>query len=694
MPNVYPTPELLAPAGGPEALRAALAAGADAVYFGLPQLNARRGAANFAPAELPAIIAEIHAARARAYLTLNIDVTQRELGQAVRHLELARRSGVDAVLVRDPSLLALMPLYPELEFHFSTQAGIASSAGMQAARLLGIRRVVLARELTLTEVQAAAAVPGVETELFVQGALCFCVSGRCLLSSWVGGRSGNRGTCTSPCRVLWKTAAGDAGRPMSMWDLCLLERLPDLVQAGVRSFKIEGRLKKPEWVAHAVALYRRVLAGAPVGEAERTAAAWLGEYTGRRLTSGFLDGQRQAMTGEAGRPGVADVEPRAAAGSDCPAPEDAEASPKASLRIARDDRGGLVWQCQRGSWEWQWRMPPQVVHNVDRSLSLAEAADRFCRELSPPLTAATVSLFDPEFRIPRRIVNTVLDACQAELRRREKPVDGTVRVELPAAVRATLEPLAPAAANRHGLDELPDTVRLVASQAERFHQHHPRVHLVVEQATPAVLGPLRKLVGRHVTVALPTVLYEADLPAAQALIAACAWEELAVEVNSWDGWYLARQGGVRMIAGPGLMVLNALAAAHLVHLGCRVVTVSLEADREQLEALCSAASVPLCLCVFGRPPLMQTRVDLSAAVREGQILEDARGARLQLWREGSVSVLRPVEPFNLCGLRNDRIRAAQLMADLVGSPDPLADWQKLCSSSPNRLHFNYDRSLR
>ena len=195
--------ELLAPAGSFAALEAALEAGAGAVYLGLKNLNARRGAENFDQEEFARAVQAAHAGGARAYLTLNIDLSERDLGQAARILELARQAGADAVLVRDPALLALRREYPGLEFHFSTQTCMANSADVAAAGELGARRVVLAREMTLAEIAAASAVPGVQTEVFAQGALCFCVSGRCLLSSWVGGRSGNRGTCTSPCRVPW-----------------------------------------------------------------------------------------------------------------------------------------------------------------------------------------------------------------------------------------------------------------------------------------------------------------------------------------------------------------------------------------------------------------------------------------------------------------------------------------------------------
>lgn len=185
----HTTPELLAPAGDREALDAALEAGANAVYFGLSSLNARRRAVNFRSGELADAVAAIHARGAKAYLTLNIDLAEREVGQAVRILELARQSHVDAVLVRDPAVIALRSEYPELEFHFSTQTCICNSEDVRAAGALGASRVVLARETSLREIAAASAVPGVQTEVFVQGALCFSVSGCCLLSSWIGGRS-------------------------------------------------------------------------------------------------------------------------------------------------------------------------------------------------------------------------------------------------------------------------------------------------------------------------------------------------------------------------------------------------------------------------------------------------------------------------------------------------------------------------
>ena len=161
------------------------------LFRSLTTLNARRRARNFRQEQLARAVKTAHARGARVYLTVNIDLAQRDVGQAARILELARQSGVDAVLVRDPALLALRPHYPELKFHCSTQTCTANSADVAAAAQLGAARVVLAREMTLAEIAAASAVPGMQTEVFAQGAPCFSVSGRCLLSRsdflhWIG----------------------------------------------------------------------------------------------------------------------------------------------------------------------------------------------------------------------------------------------------------------------------------------------------------------------------------------------------------------------------------------------------------------------------------------------------------------------------------------------------------------------------
>jgi putative protease len=690
--------EVLAPAGGPAAFAAALEAGADAIYCGLRQLNARRGAENFQPEELTAWTARAHAAGARVYLTLNIDVAQRELGQAARQLVLARQAGVDAVLVRDPAFLALRPLFPELEFHFSTQAGVSSSAGVRAAGRLGLRRVVLARELGLAEIRACAAVPGVEVEVFVQGALCFSASGRCLLSSWVGGRSGNRGACASPCRVPYAAGGAPPARHLSMLDLCLVERLPELAAAGVRALKIEGRLKNAAWVTAAVRLYRTALvadAAAPVPRADD--AGFLGAYAGRGFTDGYLTGRRDALTGDSARP-AGQSEP----GDDAPPSTGTVAAESAAppapagwvLSVRADERGGLLWRATWNEQACELRTPPRPVRRADRAVTLQALEERLVKT---PLQEVPLARFvceaAPETALAPTAAKALLRDLSAFLHRVRKAPDATLRGELPETVRTLLAPPAPHPDNRRILGDMPDRVRLEAERAAAFMAAVPEVTVIVELASIEEVVALAGQFGAgRLVVALPAVFYEADLPRWRAVAAGAAAAGVTIEVNSWDGWEVARDSGARLEAGPGLMVLNALAAGTLANLGLLGVTASLEADRGQLEALAAACPAPLSVTVYGRPALLSSRAEVPAAAG-GAVLADVRGVRLHARSEGAVTAYRPETPFNWSGLRNPRVRMAHGVADLVAAPDPLAAWRELGRLNPAHSAFNYAREL-
>jgi putative protease len=676
--------EVLAPAGDPASLRAALDAGADAVYLGLSDLNARRRARNFSAEELAGAVAQAHVSGAKVYLTLNTDVAERELSLAARCLEVARAAGVDAVLVRDPALLALKPCYPELSFHFSTQAGAACSADVEAARALGISRVVLARELSLPEIAAASAVPGVETEVFVQGALCFSVSGRCLMSSWVGGRSGNRGQCTSPCRVPWTADHQPVGTPLSMHDLSAVDRLEELARTGVRALKIEGRLKTPSWVGQAVSLYRRALAAPGSAPGLREAAEPLGAYTGRELTSGYLDGDRKNMTGGSGRERSAapgEVEPREAAGPEGYA---------LRLEVASD---GITCTWSLDGAAETWRLPRTEVRRAHKALALGDLLEALAAQPVAGVRGARVSTNEPGLLVPPRVANALQDQVALLVRRARKSRRLTP-VALSAAARDTLRENPVSSSNRLVLGDRPDRARLEARHLEGFlGQVQPRGGVVVEGLDAAGLAEVRAARARcPVTVALPPVLFEPDLPAVHALLEACRALSVAVEVNTWGGWWLARQAGVKAHGGPGLGVLNSLAARALGDLGLQSVTLSVEADRSQLEDVAARCGIPCSLVVLGRPPLMVTRVELEDAVGGGRVLEDRRGTRVRARREGGTWVLRPVDPFDLRDLHNRQIRVAHLVADLVGSPDPVAEWED-AARRDKPLRFNHERSL-
>ena len=256
--------EILAPAGDEAAFFAALHSGADAVYLGLQNFSARAGAANFTAERLAQLIRTAHMLGVRVHVALNTLVKERELPAFFASAEEAWNAGADALIVQDLFLgAALKRRCPRLVLHLSTQAGVCNVYGARQAKRCGFSRVILARETPFAEIAAIAG--EIETEVFVQGALCTCVSGQCYLSSFAGGNSGNRGLCKQPCRKRYTVDRKGFEEPsfaLSLADLCVGERVKELAAAGVTSFKIEGRMRSAAYVGAAVQYYRDILGGA------------------------------------------------------------------------------------------------------------------------------------------------------------------------------------------------------------------------------------------------------------------------------------------------------------------------------------------------------------------------------------------------------------------------------------------------
>ena len=252
--------EILAPAGSMESLKAAVAAGADAVYLGGERFGARAYADNFSGERMLEAIDYAHLHGVQIYLTVNTLLKEKELTEELyAYLLPLYRHGLDAVIVQDIGVFRFVRRhFPDLAVHASTQMTIAGVDGARFLEREGAARVVTARELTLPEIRRIADETDLEIESFVHGALCYCYSGQCLFSSFLGGRSGNRGQCAQPCRLKYKAeGAKEAEYLLSPKDICTLELIPRLVEAGIFSFKIEGRMKKPEYVAGVVSMYRK-----------------------------------------------------------------------------------------------------------------------------------------------------------------------------------------------------------------------------------------------------------------------------------------------------------------------------------------------------------------------------------------------------------------------------------------------------
>ncbi len=304
-------PELLAPAGSEESLAAALAAGADAVYFGAKAFSNRMRARNFSDEGLRSAIAKVHDCGAKAYITMNTRIRDREAEEALALCDviLGGEDPCDAVICADLGLAALIrERYPHAVLHGSTQTSCASAADCDALKKLGFSRLVLPRELSLEEISALCRETDMEIEMFLHGAHCVSLSGQCLMSYFIGGRSGNRGECAQPCRLPYKTGGEKTSFPLSLADMCLAEHIPALLSCGVCSLKIEGRLKPPSYVYGVTKIYRTLLdEGRAATKKEMTA---LSDLFTRGFTDGYFTHRYASMSGGKGQECLTRVEDR------------------------------------------------------------------------------------------------------------------------------------------------------------------------------------------------------------------------------------------------------------------------------------------------------------------------------------------------------------------------------------------------
>lgn len=287
--------ELLAPAGGMKELKAAIQSGADAVYMGATAFSARAGASNFSEQEMREAVAYAHAYGAKVHCAINTLIKEDELYDAIDTAIYANECGVDAIIIQDIGLAShLKKLLLDMELHASTQMTVTSLEGVRYLEDMGFSRVVLARELSLNEIEHIAKNAKAEIEVFVHGAICMSYSGQCLMSSILGGRSGNRGRCAQPCRLPYELTKNghpcDKGYILSPKDMALIEHLDELKKAGVTSLKIEGRLKSAEYVSAVVGVYRKYLDN-PHPVTKEDMRELLNAFSRSGFTDGYLTGK-------------------------------------------------------------------------------------------------------------------------------------------------------------------------------------------------------------------------------------------------------------------------------------------------------------------------------------------------------------------------------------------------------------------
>ena len=622
--------ELLAPAGSMEALRAAVQNGADAVYLGCGSFNARQSAKNFTPQTLVEAVKYCHVRGVAVHLTLNTLVSDREESQVCDLIRHAAVSGVDAFIVQDLGVVELCRrIAPGVPVHGSTQMTIHSLAGVQLCAAWGMTRVVLSRELSREEIAYICQNSPIEIEIFAHGALCMCYSGQCYLSAAIGGRSGNRGRCAPPCRQSYGYGRWENRYPLSLKDNCLIRELKALETMGVASIKLEGRMKRPEYVATVTGTYRKAM---DEGGVTRPMMQELARAFNRQ---GFTDGYYAGRTGHA------------------------------MFGIREDPQESPSWMAAvRQSYEGveNSRVDIKFIANVlsdGSSLTVMDPEGRSCTVAGPrPEAARTVELRVEALKDRLRktggtpfrcveveaVVEPGLSLSVASVNAMRRDVLNQL-----TALRARREPAAvhkpPKAANYPGQRGNPEITVQITNR---------------EQLTPALLGfnlsvlyvPLhilaedpalcQDLASRiQVAAVLPRIIHDSELPRITAgLRAVRALGVREALVGNLGQLIPVREAGMKIRGDFGLNIYNSRAVNLLREMEFRSACLSFEMTLPQLRDV--SKGVPCEIISYGRLPLMVTENCLfknrtgECSCRQGSAkLVDKTGAEFPVIKDGA-----------------------------------------------------------
>lgn len=583
--------EVLAPVGGWEQLEAAVRAGADAVYLGAKGFNARRGAANFDAQGLENAVRYCHGRGVRVHVTVNTLITDEEQDALLRQADEIAQAGADAVIVQDLAVAQVFALrYPTIALHGSTQMSIHNAAGASLLAQMGFARAVLARELTGAEIAQIHQKTEIELEAFVHGALCMSVSGQCYLSCMLGGRSGNRGLCAQPCRLAFTVGQGATRREyaLSLKDLSLIDQMDALKACGVSSVKIEGRMKRPEYVAAAVHACRSALAGEPV-DMDTLRSVFSrdgftdGYFTGRRNAQMF--GYRSAQDAQASKsvygalaalyrneyPGVGvDMTFRAEAGR--------------PISLAVSD--GVYQTKAQGAAPLAATGRPMDAAYARRSLEKTGGTPfylrRFTAEIAPDLFAPAAELG----ALRRQALEELLHLRSAV---RPHPDSGRMPQPLPPPRRMP-EQMALRVC-------LGDTAQFSPALLQA-----QKIHLPADQITPQWVA----LLGEKLVAELPVLVFpDQEEALARRLDDLRAMGVQAVCGHNAAAVLQARGAGLALTGGYGLNVTNSRALSAYRDLGMTDCVLSFEISARQAQNIRSQMSVGM--MVYGHLPLMQLR---------------------------------------------------------------------------------------
>ena len=685
--------EILSPAGSPEAVRAAVYAGADAVYLGYGPFNARRNARNFDAAELQEAIALCHLYGVKVYLTLNTLASDREVAQAAQVAVEASRLGVDAILVQDMGLLQVVrQVAPDVHLHASTQMTIHNLDGVKKCADLGLTRAVLSRELSRKEISYICAHSPIEIETFVHGALCMCYSGQCFFSSVLGGRSGNRGLCAQPCRLSygWK---GKADRyPLSLKDMSLAGHLQELQDMGVACAKIEGRMKRPEYVWVVTKIYADALR-----EGREPTAEEVAQLTAAFSRQGFTDGY---FTGRKGAEmfGVREVQPEpkelfaaARAGYDKPTQlvpvtltAHIQAGAPASLTLADGD-GHTVTVTG-----------PVPEPARTRPLEAEDVAAQLSKTGGTPYRVETRGVEVGEgLSLPRSALNA--------LRREGVEQLSAQRTALPPRRHFPYEPL-PRVKTPTGAPALHVTLRSASQCSPALLDTRPaRIALPVDEAAshPDVVAQVIAQ-GIQPAVVLPRICWDGEMDTLNAQLTACREQGIShALVGNLGLLDVAKHLGFTLHGDFGLEVFNSHSVDAYRELGLESLTASFELKLAQIRDL--SKTLPVELVAYGRLPLMVTEnCAMKAGAGQcccgsGNTLTDRRGAGfpvLKAW--GCRNEIFNADTLFLADKAGDYLRAGVSVLQLLFTTEDaqtVADMVLRYQGVGNAVPASYTRGL-
>ncbi len=587
--------ELLSPAGHWESMVAAVQNGADAVYMGFGDYNARRGAKNFSEEEFLAAVSYCHLRGVRVHLTLNTLLTDRELPQAEAILRLASRAGVDAVIVQDWGVLSLCrEIVPDLPVHGSTQMTVHTLSGVEELSRLGLSCAVLSRELSREEIRFICEGSPIAIEVFGHGALCMCYSGQCAMSALIGQRSGNRGKCAQPCRLPYRVDGGKTGYPLSLKDVSLADHLGELREMGVASLKIEGRMKRPEYVAVVTDIYARLLRENRQPTAEERQAL-LAAFS----RSGFTDGYYGGKKG----PAMFGVRPKGE-GED----EALFAAARASYERQESRLVPVFFHCRAAAGEAvQLTAEDGEGHRVSVSGPVPEAARNrslTAEELSARLGKTGGTAFSCAAVTAEVEDGLALSAASVNALRREALSALTEVRTAPPKRRKFRAASLPPIANGKEPPELTISLLRPEQLTEAVMACEPAVVSIPIHLIEAVdIAPYRE--RTMFSAELPRVWRDKDEPVLGRLLELareCGYT--CVSLHNIGQLTMARESGLLLRGDFGLNVFNSRSVEFWRKEGLTALTLSFELRSEQIRDL--RKSLPCEAIVYGRLPLMLT----------------------------------------------------------------------------------------